>query len=345
MVSQVDAAFNYNDLNGLNQVKSMARSDDPEALRVVAQQFESMFIAMVLKSMRDASDVMAPDILTSNETKFYRDMYDQQLSLSLAQQGGYGLADILYDQLSQQLPQREQDFNNIDVQSLSDSRRPVLPSNDVDPLQSILNSLGPMMPTATPPATGSEPETTAELPDISSLDVILPGKQSAFESPQEFIESLLPHAQAAADKLGVDPRIILSQAALETGWGRYMIADGDGNNSHNFFGIKADARWDGATAETMTHEVFDGQTVRIRDAFRAYEEPSQSFDDYAEFLQSSPRYQQALNQADDPEAFARSLQAAGYATDPHYADKILRIADSDLMRLAAAEHASRHTLG
>lgn len=341
MVSQVDAAFNYNDLNGLNQVKSMARKDDPEALRVVAQQFESMFIGMVLKSMRDASDVMAPDMLTSNESRFYRDMYDQQLSLNLAQQGGYGLADVLFDQLSRQLPQRQQDFNNIDIESLEDSRRPVLSAGQVDTL--------PVLPGATESRSGAAVPDAAEVLEdnleASDLSVNLPGKQSAFESPQEFIESLLPHAQEAAESLGVDPRILLSQAALETGWGRYMIADGQGNNSHNFFGIKADARWDGATAETMTHEVFDGRTIQMRDAFRAYDDPSQSFQDYANFLQSNPRYQQALSQADDAEAFTRSLQAAGYATDPQYADKILRIADSEVMRLAAADHAVRHPLG
>ena len=341
MVSQVDAAFNYNDLNGLNQVKSMARKDDPEALRVVAQQFESMFIGMVLKSMRDAGDVMAPEMLNSNESRFYRDMYDQQLSLNLAQQGGYGLADVLFDQLSRQLPQREQDFSNINIESLEDSRRPVLPANQVDPL--------PVLPGATETQdNGPVPDAAEVLEDdlqTSDLSVTLPGKQSAFNSPEEFIQSLLPHAQAAAESLGVDPRILLSQAALETGWGRYMIEDGQGNNSHNFFGIKADARWDGDTAETMTHEVFDGRTIQMRDAFRAYEDPSQSFDDYANFLQSNPRYQQALSQADDAEAFTRSLQAAGYATDPQYAEKILRIADSDVMRLAAAEHAASNPLG
>ncbi|MFG1497971.1 flagellar assembly peptidoglycan hydrolase FlgJ [Saccharospirillum sp. HFRX-1] len=341
MVSQVDAAFNYNDLNGLNQVKSMARKDDPEALRVVAQQFESMFIGMVLKSMREANDVMASDMLNSNESRFYRDMYDQQLSLNLAQQGGYGLADVLFDQLSRQLPQRDQDFSNINIKSLEDSRRPVLPANQAEPL--------PVLPGATESRSDAAVPDAAQVLDedleASDLSVNLPGKQSAFDSPEEFIQSLLPHAQEAAESLGVDPRILLSQAALETGWGRYMIEDGQGNNSHNFFGIKADARWDGATAETMTHEVFDGRTIQMRDAFRAYEDPRQSFADYANFLQSNPRYQQALNQADDAEAFTRSLQAAGYATDPQYADKILRIADSEVMRLAAADHAVRHPLG
>lgn len=337
MVSQVDAAFNYNDLNGLNQVKSMARKDDPEALRVVAQQFESMFIGMVLKSMREANDVMASDMLNSNESRFYRDMYDQQLSLNLAQQGGYGLADVLFDQLSRQLPQRDQDFSNIEVKNLEDSHRPVLPTGQVDPLPAGVDTQSTGISEAA--------EVSADDSQRSDLSITLPGKQSAFESPEEFIESLLPHAEAAAKALGVDPRILLSQAALETGWGRYMIEDGEGNNSHNFFGIKADERWDGATAETMTHEVFDGRTIQLRDAFRAYENPSQSFADYADFLQSNPRYQQALSQADDAEAFTRSLQAAGYATDPQYADKILRIADSEVMRLAAADHAVRHPLG
>ncbi|HET8902933.1 MAG TPA: rod-binding protein, partial [Saccharospirillum sp.] len=127
MASQIDAAFNYNDLNGLNSLKSLARKDDAAALKGVAQQFESMFINMMLKSMRDATDVMASDLLSSNETKFYRDMHDQQLSLHLAQSGGYGLAEVMFEQMSAQLPQRPADFQNIDVKPMSESIRPEIP--------------------------------------------------------------------------------------------------------------------------------------------------------------------------------------------------------------------------
>lgn len=307
MASQIDAAFNYNDLNGLNSLKSLARKDDAAALKGVAQQFESMFINMMLKSMRDATDVMASDLLSSNETKFYRDMHDQQLSLHLAQSGGYGLAEVMFEQMSAQLPQRPADFQNIDVKSLNDSIRPELP---------------------VAPA-GTEPGGSNTSGSSSSLNLNNPelDKLSAFESPEAFIESLLPHAEQAAQRLGVEPRILVAQAALETGWGRSMIKDDQGANSFNFFGIKADQRWQGAVADTQTHEYVEGNRISIRDAFRAYEDPSQSFNDYVDFLKSNPRYQAALDQVADPEQFVRSLQSAGYATDPEYADKILSIAN------------------
>ncbi|WP_127555165.1 flagellar assembly peptidoglycan hydrolase FlgJ [Saccharospirillum alexandrii] len=308
MASQIDAAFNYNDLNGLNSLKSLARKDDAAALKGVAQQFESMFINMMLKSMRDATDVMASDLLSSNETKFYRDMHDQQLSLHLAETGGYGLAEVMFEQMSANLPQRPADFHNIDVKPLNDSMRPELP----------------VTPARRDPAGLDTTEPT------SSVDLTNPelDKLSAFESPEAFIESLLPHAEQAAQRLGVEPRILVAQAALETGWGRAMIKDDQGANSFNFFGIKADQRWQGAVADTQTHEYVEGNRISIRDAFRAYEDPSQSFNDYVDFLSTNPRYQAALDQASDSEQFVRSLQSAGYATDPDYADKILRIANS-----------------
>lgn len=318
MVSQLDAAFNYNDLHGLNSVKRAARKDDPEALKVVAQQFESMFISMVLKSMRDATDVMASDLLSSNETKFYRDMHDQQLSLSLAESGGYGLADVLYRQLSAQLPQRAQDFTDIDVNALDQSHRPILPT----------------MPESTESGASSDLDIP---PGIKASDTPKDDRDDdlgSFDSPEDFIESLLPHAREAAEQLGVEPRVLVAQAALETGWGRHMITTPAGENSYNFFGIKANHGWQGEVADTTTHEYIEGRRLTVTDRFRAYPDPASAFQDYVDFLNNNPRYRQALDQAADPAAYTRGLQQAGYATDPNYADKILRIADSEVMRLA-----------
>lgn len=328
MASQIDAAFNYNDLHGLNQVKSMARNDDPAALKNVAQQFESMFINMVLKSMREATDVMASDMLSSNETKFYRDMHDQQMSLSMAQIGGYGLADVLYEQLSAQVPQRPTDFNEIDVRSLEDSTRPVLPS---------------MSPSAAGQETATDPETEndAAAPDSAQGE----SGPLSFASPEDFVQSLLPYAEKVARELGVEPRVLVAQAALETGWGKHMIRDDRGGSSNNFFGIKADQRWSGSVANTMTHEYFDGQRMNVRDAFRAYSDPGESFQDYADFIKSNSRYREALQHAEDPQAYTRALQEAGYATDPNYADKILRIAESDVMQVANAGNNRQARMG
>ncbi|GGX50573.1 flagellar assembly peptidoglycan hydrolase FlgJ [Saccharospirillum salsuginis] len=320
MVSQLDAAFNYNDLHGLNSVKQAARKDDPEALKVVAKQFESMFISMVLKSMREATDVMASDMLSSNETKFYRDMHDQQLSLSMAESGGYGLADTLYQQLSAQLPQRDRDFSNVDVKPLDESQRPILPASPV-------------------PEASEAKATESTIPDsFKAPDSQNAGEDDSgnFKSPQDFIESLLPHAREAAQQLGVAPRVLVAQAALETGWGRHMIQGEEGQPSFNFFGIKANHGWQGDVADTTTHEYIEGRRLTIKDRFRAYPDPASAFQDYVDFLKENPRYRDALDQAADPAAYTQGLQQAGYATDPNYADKILRIADSDLMQLASA---------
>lgn len=156
----------------------------------------------------------------------------------------------------------------------------------------------------------------------------------SFDSPRDFIESLLPHARKAAEQLGVEPRVLVAQAALETGWGQHMITDDNGGPSFNFFGIKATTDWQGGTAETTTHEYIEGRRLTMTDRFRAYSDPESAFQDYVDFLKANPRYQSALANADDPAAYTRGLQDAGYATDPHYADKILRIAGSDVMRWA-----------
>ena len=140
----------------------------------------------------------------------------------------------------------------------------------------------------------------------------------------KFAEELLPHAQKAAQALGISPHTLIAQAALETGWGRKMIRTSDGAPSFNFFGIKADKGWDGARTQSTTTEFVGGQPRRESASFRAYGSMAEGFDDYVRFLQSQPRYRAALAGAND-EQFVQGLQKAGYATDPGYAHKVLRL--------------------
>ena len=135
---------------------------------------------------------------------------------------------------------------------------------------------------------------------------------------------------------GTAPELLIAQAALETGWGQHMIRGQDGRNSFNLFGIKADAHWQGARALTETVEFRDGLMRRERAPFRAYNSLADSFSDYVSFLKANPRYQQALQQADNAPAFARALSEAGYATDPDYHDKIEQIMDSPRLREAVS---------
>src|SRR5947209_20012603 len=95
-LSKTDAPA-YIDLAGLSELKRGAGRDDPAAIRKVAQQFESMFTRMMLKSMRDA---IGPDpMFGSDQQQMYQGMADDQLSIQLSKGKGLGLADMLVRQL------------------------------------------------------------------------------------------------------------------------------------------------------------------------------------------------------------------------------------------------------
>ncbi|UZE25269.1 flagellar assembly peptidoglycan hydrolase FlgJ [Pseudomonas sp. B21-056] len=150
--------------------------------------------------------------------------------------------------------------------------------------------------------------------------------RKAFRDADEFVNAMLPMAKEAADRIGVDPRYLVAQAALETGWGKSVMRQPDGSSSHNLFGIKASQNWKGDSARAITSEFRNGEMVKETAEFRSYASYRDSFHDLVNLLQSNSRYQDVLKSADNPEQFVRELQKAGYATDPHYASKISHIA-------------------
>jgi peptidoglycan hydrolase FlgJ len=148
---------------------------------------------------------------------------------------------------------------------------------------------------------------------------------------QKFVEQMRPHAEAAARELGVHPNNLIAQAALETGWGRSQ----PGGNSHNLFGIKAGANWNGDRVQANTEE-FAGETATRIDAdFRAYGSARESVEDYVRLIRDNPRYAGAVNTGSDVQAFANALQRGGYATDPDYARKLVSVAAEVGQRIAA----------
>ena len=156
-----------------------------------------------------------------------------------------------------------------------------------------------------------------------------------FESPEHFVTELLPVAERIARDSGIDPKLMVAQAALETGWGRHMIRGEQGEPSFNLFGIKADSRWKGDAVSITTTEYREGLPMKEQASFRAYQDYESSFRDYVSFLESNPRYREVLSVADQPEVFAEKLQEAGYATDPNYGNKIRQIMNRDsLMTLS-----------
>ncbi|GAA3913501.1 flagellar assembly peptidoglycan hydrolase FlgJ [Litoribacillus peritrichatus] len=363
----------YHDLNSLQNLKGKSRESDQgklEALNNIAKQFESMFVGMMLKSMRDANAAFEQDNpLNSSEMKFYRDMYDQQLSMHLSEGKGIGLADTLVRQISQQVPGLEsltqqgkgweqlgmdhsgpggqgKDMPGRDATFSPFENNNFFPTVKLDPKsglpikdQDILYAQ-PDSPQAKRIANAvkdymDRQQISMYAQDEQALKVGVEharSKQDRFDSPEEFVNVLWPVAQVAAKKLNADPKALLAQAALETGWGKKIPTHADGGNSFNLFGIKADSSWRGEAVNSDTTEFRNGIAREEKALFRSYGSYVESMLDYSSFLQSRSHYQTALNQAGDAEKYLNELQSAGYATDPKYANKIVRIMNSDMMK-------------
>ena len=365
LVSSSDSG-SYSDLNRLNQLKVGKDRDGAENVRKVAQEFESLFMNEMLKSMRSATEVMSKDNpFNSQASKQYQDMHDQQLSVTLSKEGGgIGLADVLVRQLSklQEPSEKPNPFAQVaqteGAKWLSNPNAAVAP---VDPARNdsqLLNQRRLALPgrlAERPPAEAAtnssdaeqagkpqplvnldwKPATAFAAPQdapliVNGVEATVPSAPSKtrFNSPEEFIATMLPMAEKAAKRLGVEPRFLVAQAALETGWGKSMIRQKDGSNSHNLFGIKANG-WDGESAQVKTTEYINGKATKQMAGFRAYDSFEQSFNDYVRLLENNDRYQSAIQVAStsgDSKRFVNELQRAGYATDPQYANKINQIA-------------------
>src|SRR5690606_28615257 len=309
----------YTDLGGVQNLKALAKRDKNAALQEIAHQFESVMVQMMMKSMRQANAVFSDgDPLNSNESQMYRDMFDNQLSVSLTQGRGMGIAAALLRQLQGAQPaggltdvHAAQSTNADPATNLLDYARATLRSVDT---QRALDTETPLQPASGADDTYeqllalmSAPET-----DTPRFDVAAMAADRLDGSPEQFVDALMPVAEQVAAQLGVDSRVLLSQAALETGWGEKVIRRADGGSSFNFFNIKATPNWKGAVVTVPTTEFRDGVAVREYAAFRAYNSPQESFADYAQLIGNNPRYQNALAQADDPRAYMHALQRAGY---------------------------------
>lgn len=362
-MNNISNTYNYNDLASLNAINNLGREEEAEALKQVAHQFEAMFIGMMLKSMRDANATFEEDNpLNSNESKFYRQMFDDQLALSMSQGEGIGIADSIYRQLKDQFGVKE---NNGDKPTLDvpirqyqgpnpfSSMKPNMDlpqfqqkvqgfdlnqSQSIDPLNDlpkvdhfIKGKEADLKPVQANTSSRSSDEIRVK---TKQADIGPITKQSAFTSPDEFVEALWPVAQKVGKDMGVDPKAIMAQAALETGWGKYIIHKGDGNNSHNLFGIKADHRWDGQVAKVSTLEFRNGIAQKEVAPFRVYDSYEHSLKDYAQFVQTSERYETAIRQGNSIKGYSEGLQRGGYATDPNYAKKIQRIAGGEVLNQA-----------
>ena len=364
-------SISYTDVNSMNELKVGSKANSPDNIKRVAEQFESLFMNMMIKSMRDANAVFAEgNPLNTPQTRFYQDMHDNQMSVHLSEKQGVGLADVMMRQLSPQplaapaaAPLDRAAAAAADEPAVSEAR-PATSGVDHSALlarRRLAFSLGhsgmqaaelsarvagvaqhdrpqavtqEWQPLRGLQASARQHPATTEVRQYAAASASATPGQSHFGSPAEFVTAMLPMAEKAAARLGVDPHYLVAQAALETGWGKSIIKQADGTNSHNLFGIKAHGGWLGESANVVTHEYRNGVKGQERADFRSYASFEQSFDDYVDFLHDNGRYQQALTSTANPDSFFRELQQAGYATDPQYANKVSQIA----RKLISAKH-------
>lgn len=315
----------YTDFQALRRLHTAAEQHAPGAAREAVQQFESLFVGMMLKSARAATP--GGGLLDNKSVKLFQGMLDQQVAVDLSRRGSIGLQPLIMRQLG------------------------LTAETGTKPGRSTGAFAAPSpAPAGHPlPRAGEGSQITPPLPwgrggaRMLPLTSPHPPLRAAAnppwrpESQLDFVRDLWPHAVAAGRQLGVNPRVLVAQAALETGWGQHVIQRPDGSSSYNLFGIKTGHAWDGEHVNVPTVEYRNGVAVRETAGFRAYSSLDDSFQDYVRLIQGNPRYRQAA-QAADPSAYLRALQTAGYATDPHYADKIEAILHGRTMAAGTPEH-------
>ncbi|WP_420591715.1 flagellar assembly peptidoglycan hydrolase FlgJ [Bacterioplanoides sp.] len=344
--SQHQAANVYTDINALQGIRQLGKEDKDAALMEVAKQFESMFLNMMLSSMRQANQVFKEDSLfSSSESDFYQKMYDDQIALSLSSSQGTGLAKVIHRQMlsnygmqqdkpelnHEQLRRHDSSLNKA-IEQVGDILKNTASETGEDRAAAIAETPAVQAVTTPPSATNipSSANSVAVQPEVVAASGE-GAKGQQFATPQAFVAALYPHAQKIGQQLKVDPKAIVAQAALETGWGKHMISDQQGTNSFNFFGIKADSRWQGDKVEIMTHEYRGGVRMNEKAQFRSYASLQDGLADYARFLSDNKRYENAVGQDLTGKHYGHELQKAGYATDPAYGQKINRISSGAVM--------------
>ncbi len=299
------------DVRGAQDLRTRMKTDPQAGLKSAAQEFEALFLQMMMKSMRATTS--QDGLLDSDASRFFTGMLDQQVAQDLSRTGGLGLAELLEQQLGRQLTEGAGQ-----PASISATPRSELPLARPTGQQGADMSLQPPGRRAEPvPVQAARPSPAQEAP----------------QTPKDFVDQLWPHAVEASRTTGIPPQFLVAHAALESGWGKRDIRNPDGSPSHNLFGIKVGRSWQGKTTEIVTTEYVDGQPVKTKDSFRAYGSYAEAFQDYAQLLRNNPRYGAVIGSQDGTE-FARRLQQAGYATDPRYAEKLAGIINGSTLRQA-----------
>lgn len=284
------------DVQGTDALRAKVKAGDAEAMRATAREFESMMVNMMLKTMRETSfEDPEHKLFGGQAMQMYRDLLDQQWSRKAAEGRGFGFADMLMRQFKAQQPKPAD----------------AAAAGQLDSMPAI-SQAGRLPNAESGMAAVAIGETAAQAMAPASLP----------EAARQFMQRMRPHADTAAQRLGVPAEYVLAHAGLESGWGQREIKRADGSPSYNLFGIKAGKNWQGDAAQTLTTEYQYGLPVKKQEPFRAYGSYAEAFDDYAKLLER--RYAGAIGQA-DASGFSYGLQQAGYASDPRYGEKLSRL--------------------
>lgn len=304
------AAF---DVASVQDLRAQFKKNPQEGVKAAAQQFETMFLQMVMKSMRDATP--QDGLMNSDQSRFYTGLLDQQMAQNIATTGkGLGFARLIEQQLGRHMA---------GTPAAVDDALPVSDADNVLPLATVnARHL-------------QHREVLANFPTSAAYVVPSASNNEIKESggTKDFVNRVWPHAVQASKATGIPPQFLVAHSALESGWGKSELKNSDGSSSFNLFGIKAGKGWTGATVDAKTTEYVDGEPRQVVERFRAYGSYEESFRDYAALLRGNPRYGDVIGSQDGME-FARRLQQAGYATDPMYADKLSRIINGPSLRQA-----------
>lgn len=302
------------DPRGLNALKLSAKNSDSASTRKVAQQFESMFLSMMLKNMR--ATLPGSDPMANDASKMATDLYDQQLAQTMSKGKGIGLADALVAQI-----ERSQGKTDASGKATTGS----LAQDTLDAFSSAMPLTMTKVRAMPLPAADAATAAPAATPTASS--------GSATPVHRDFVDRFKDAAMAAAEATGLPAKVILGQAALESGWGKHEVRDTNGTGSFNLFGIKANSSWTGATVDAVTTEVVNGVAQKVVQKFRAYASYADSFIDYAKMVATNPRYEKAMQVAGDALKYATEMGKSGYATDPNYGSKLARVLSGPMSKL------------
>jgi LysM repeat protein len=191
------------------------------------------------------------------------------------------------------------------------------------PIRSSAGNVGPVIaPTPVPTPVPTAVRTPESAPPPRKETVPTPPGAEPWQ--RDFIMVLVPGARESQRKNGVPASVTLAQAILESDWGRSKLT----REANNLFGIKAlNGPGSAGTYAINTDEVVDDEVVTVLAAFKAYTSLADSIVDHGRWFHENRRYREALKVANDPRAFARAINEAGYATDPAYAPKLIGLMD------------------